>query len=177
MEIVRSYFLGEACRFVNFFPADGLHAEYWDNVLVRRAVARGAAVAGEHPGHDGRLVTLHRPPGRLQVTGERRRQRRHRLRAPAAAHPGAGEWGRYMGGWSGWVGGRAKVGRGVCGAFNNWLMESRQRCRRYFIHVELGQMVSISKYRRTTRYRYQKASKYRLTTGWFISNIIHEYRG
>ena len=74
-------------------------------MLVRRAVARGAAVAGEHPGHDGRLVTLHRPPGRLQVTGERRRQRRHRLRAPAAAHPGAGEWGAVYGGLGGvWVG-------------------------------------------------------------------------
>ena len=39
--------------------------------------------------------------------------------------------------------------------------------------------LSISKYRGTTRYRYQtlKVSKYRLTIGWFVYNVIPGYRG
>ena len=45
--------------------------------------------------------------------------------------------------------------------------------------LEPGQMVSISKYRGTTRYRYRtfKVSTYRLTIGWFILNGIPGYRG
>ena len=44
--------------------------------------------------------------------------------------------------------------------------------------VELGQTVSIWKYRGATRYRYRtfKVSKYQLTTGWFIFNVIPGYQ-
>ena len=45
--------------------------------------------------------------------------------------------------------------------------------------LERGQMVSILKYRGITRYRYRTFNvlKYRLTTEWFIFNIIPGYRG
>ena len=49
----------------------------------------------------------------------------------------------------------------------------------YVSLLELRQIASILKYRGTTRYRYRtfKVSKYRLTTGRFISNVIPGYRG
>ena len=52
-------------------------------------------------------------------------------------------------------------------------------CTRCSTGVELGQMVSISKYRGTTQYQYRifNVSKYRLTTGWFIFNVIRRYMG
>ena len=68
----------------------------------------------------------------------------------------------------GWGGGRAGGRRGQRLPFIVCLVMV------YFIRSELGQMVMMSKYRGTTRYRYQtfEVSKYRLTTGWLIFNVI-----
>ena len=83
---------------------------------------------------------------------------RRRLQDPAAAAGGSGE----CGGWGVGVGGAGEEGL-VC----------RRLCRRGY-SLELRQMVSTSKYRGATRYRYRtfKVPKYRLTTGWYIFNVI-----
>ena len=49
----------------------------------------------------------------------------------------------------------------------------------FMLKVQQGQMVSIAKYRSATQYQYQtfKVSMYRLTTGWFICNVISGYHG
>ena len=66
-------------------------------------------------------------------------------------------------------GGQCRKIWGFDGNLSNTLFTKIMQCR-----LELGQMVSISKYRGTTRYRCRnfKVSNYRLMTGWFILNVI-----
>ena len=59
------------------------------------------------------------------------------------------------------------------------LVTAHEQALDYDVELELAQMVPISKYRSTTRYRYRtfKVSQYRLMTGCFIFNGIAGRQG
>ena len=100
--------------------------------------------------------------------------------APARAAPGGRRASRESAEWSG-TGRSARGPRtGQTGRGSSCARSLRHNISSHCtLWLELGKMVSISKYRGSARYRYQtfKVSKYRLTTGWFICNVIPWYRG